>query len=87
MLALAIISHSGMRSTQDGDIVFCVFVLSSVGDLSGTLDLNKLKKALSSLEDKAFVNEQTQALRPPTLGWWQITRQLVKENTCLSHKH
>ena len=55
-----------MRSTQDGDIVFCVFVLSSVGDLSGALDLNKLNKALSRLEDVAFVNEQTQALRPPT---------------------
>lgn len=69
-------SPSGVRSTQDGDIVFRVFVLSSVGDLSGALDSNKLNKALSRLEDMAFVDEQTQALRPPTLGWWQITRQL-----------
>lgn len=68
MSVLATISHSGMRSAQDGDIVFCVFVLSSAGDLSGALDLNKLNKALSRLEDM-FVNEQTQALRPPTLGW------------------
>lgn len=65
MSVLATIPHPGMRSTQDGDIVFCGFVLSSVGDLSGALDLNKLNKALSRLEDVAFVNEQTQALRPP----------------------
>lgn len=60
---------SGMRSTQDGDIVFCIFVLSSVGYLSGTLYLNKLDKALSRLEDMAFVNEQKQTLRSPALGW------------------